>query len=134
MSRLVAAIVIVGLVSGCGLTFQSRGGPIERAPVSGEELGPVFDAPNGGPPIECRGLAEGHCLSPGSIEDPTGGVMDPAAHWTTSSASADVRRVIVSCEIQRCDDAGGAFRIDVVLEDGSTQEIGRGGYGEFEQP
>lgn len=123
MRRLLAAVLLTGLVGGCGLGLDTRGGAEERGPVSGEELGPIFAAPLGGPPIECRGLTQDRCEGPGSIADGVAGV-----------ATRDVRRVIVSCEIEQCDEAGGAFRIDVVLRDGSTQEIGRGGYGEFEQP
>lgn len=132
MSRLVAALLLVGLsalIAGCGLVFDPQGGPADRAPVSGEEIGPIFPAPNGGPPIECRGLTRERCEGPGTIEDPRAG-GGPAAHWTTTSTAGEVTRVIVSCKSRLCDESGGAFRIDVVFEDGTTQEIGAGGYGE----
>lgn len=135
MSRVVVAIPLIaltGLVAGCGVVFDPQGGPIDRAPVSGEEIGPIFPAPNGGPRIECRGLTRERCEGPGTIEDPRAG-GGPAAHWTTSSVSGGVTRVIVSCESRLCDNADGEFRIDVVLADGSTEEIGRGGYGETQQ-
>lgn len=76
-----------------------------------------------GPPIECRGLAQDRCLRAGSIEGGVGGVD-----------VADVARVIVSCEGAPCTAAGGAMRIDLLLGDGSTVEVARGGYGEFDQP
>jgi len=136
VSRFVAAILMTGLIAliaGCGLAFDPQGGPVDRAPVSGEEIGPIFPAPNGGPPIECRGLTRERCEGPGMIEDPRAGVRGPAAHWTTSSVSGGVTRVIVSCQSRLCDESGGEFRIDVVFEDGSTQEIGAGGYGETQQ-
>lgn len=122
VKRLVAAVLITGLVSGCGLGFDPQGGPAPRPPVSGEVLGPIFATPNGGPPIECCGLTRDRCEGPGSIDD---GVADVPL--------SEVVRVIVSCEIEECDANGGAFRIDVLLTDGSTREIGAGGYGEAQQ-
>lgn len=123
VTRTLAAILLIGLITGCGLVLNPQGRPPERPPVTGEILGPVFAAPNGGPPIECRGLSRERCEGPGQIE---AGAMDVALE--------DVERVIVSCESDPCDEAGGAFRIDVLLDNGSTQEIGAGGYGETEQP
>ena len=46
----------------------------------------------------------------------------------------DIERVIVSCEGAPCTAGGGAMRLDVLLRDGSTVEVARGGYGEFGQP
>jgi len=46
-------------------------------------------------------------------------------------ASADVERLVVSCYGAPCTETGGAFRIDVVLGAGGSQEVGRGGYGEY---
>jgi hypothetical protein len=79
------------------------------------------DAP--GPDIECRGLSRQRCVSAGTIEDEIAGV-----------AVADIERVIVSCESPPCTAVGGAMRIDVLLRDGTTVEVARGGYGEFRQP
>lgn len=76
-----------------------------------------------GLPIECRGLAQDRCRRAGSIEGGIGGVD-----------VADVVRVIVSCEGATCTATGGAIRIDLLLRDGSTIEVARGGYGEFDQP
>ena len=47
---------------------------------------------------------------------------------------SDAERVIVSCEGAPCTEAGGALRIDLLLRDGTTVEVARGGYGEFVQP
>ena len=43
-------------------------------------------------------------------------------------ASADVERLVVSCNSAPCTESGGAFRIDVVLRAGGSQEVRRGGY------
>ena len=47
---------------------------------------------------------------------------------------SDAERVIVSCEGTPCTEAGGAMRIDLLQRDGTTVEVARGGYGEFDQP
>lgn len=41
----------------------------------------------------------------------------------------DVQRVIVSCVLPRCDDFNGEFRVDLMLRDGTTREMGGGAYG-----
>jgi hypothetical protein len=84
-------------------------------------LGQVVSAP--GPDIECRGLARDRCVGAGAIEDEIGGV-----------SVDDIERVIVSCESAPCTASGGAMRIDLLLRDGTTVEVARGGYGEFRQP
>ena len=119
--RLLPALLVTLLASGCGLVLDPGGGPDAQPPVSGEELGPIFPAPNGGPPIECRGVPRAQCESPGAFEDGVGGVR-----------VRDVERVIVTCTSPNCDSGGGEFRIDVLLPDGTTQEIGAGGYGSTE--
>ena len=69
------------------------------------------------------GRRPGRCLSAGQIDDGIGGVP-----------LIDIKRIIVSCEGATCTAAGGAMRMDVVLQDGTTVEVARGGYGEFRQP
>lgn len=83
----------------------------------------VAQADASAPPVECRGVAQDRCLSAGSIEGDVGGVD-----------VADIERVIVSCEGTPCTSVGGAMRMDVLLRDGTTVEVARGGYGEFVQP
>ena len=119
--RLLPALLVTLLASGCGLVLDPGGGPDAQPPVSGEELGPIIPAPNGGPPIECRGVARAHCEGPGIFEDGVGGLR-----------VRDVQRVIVTCTSLTCGPGGGEFRIDVLLRDGTTQEIGAGGYGSTE--
>jgi hypothetical protein len=90
----------------------------QRDPVPAGPLGPVIAAPDGGPPIECRGIPQDRCREVGTVRDGEGGV-----------AQADIVRVIVTCEGAPCTLADGAFRIDILLKDGSTIEHGSGGYG-----
>jgi len=115
-----ALVVVLGVgIAGCG-------GPLaaERSPVPAGPLGPVVArADVVGPDIECRGVARDRCLRAGTIEGTVAGVP-----------VSDIERVIVSCEGAPCTVAGGAMRLDVLLRDGSTVEVARGGYGEFRQP
>lgn len=120
--KLLLAAVVTAAIAGCGFGVDPRSVPAQQVPVPGEEIGPIFPARGGGPPIECRGLTRDRCEGPGTITDGAAGI-----------SVRDVERVIVSCLSDRCDRQGGEFRIDVLLADGSTREIGRGGYGEAEQ-
>ena len=97
--------------------------PAPREPVPAGPLGPVVAGQEGQPPIECRGLPLDRCRELGTVHDGAGGV-----------AVAEIARVIVSCEGAPCTQADGAFRIDYLRKDGSTGEIGRGGYGSAVQP
>ena len=115
-------VLLTLLTAGCGLTAPHRA-PAERPRVPSEVLGPIFAGDNGGPPVECRGLSRDRCEGPGQLED---GAVDIPLR--------DVVRVIVSCISETCDESGGNFRIDVLLEDGITQQIGEGGYGETQEP
>lgn len=117
--RSVGLVAVVVLVGAC-LAAPSA----QRPPVAAALVGPVV-VPRvaGGPPIECRGLSRDHCATVGSFEGDLGGV-----------ARTDIERVIVSCEGAPCTTTGGAMRLDLVLRDGTTVEVARGGYGEFRQP
>jgi hypothetical protein len=114
-----AALLSTLILAGCGLV-SIGGGPQDLGPVPVGPLGPVIDAPVGGPPIECRGILLDRCTEVGTLhEDGSMGVdVD------------EVERVIVSC-IGRCTLVDGEFRIDVVI-DNFTREIARGGYGSSE--
>jgi hypothetical protein len=121
---LMSGVVLLGLASmttacvGFGPDAQPR--PTVETALLGAIVAPTDGQ---GPPIECRGLAQDRCLHAGSVEGWVGGVD-----------VVDVARVIVSCEGAPCTAVGGAMRIDLVLRDGSTVEVARGGYGEFDQP
>ena len=116
-----AALIVAGAAGGC-IGFGLR--PAERSPVPPGLLGEIVaDPAASGPPIECRGLARERCLSAGSVEGMIAGIE-----------VSDAERVIVSCEGDPCTAAGGAMRIDLLLRDGTTVEVARGGYGEFRQP
>jgi len=116
-ARVLAAVVLIAAAFGA----CAQAG---RSPVPAGPIGPIVGTADGSaPPVECRGLTRERCLSAGSIEGGVGGV-----------AVADIARVIVSCEGAPCTAAGGAMRMDVLLRDGTTVEIARGGYGEFVQP
>ncbi len=116
-----AAVLAAGAVGGC-IGFAVK--PGERTPVPAGPIGQIVADPNAsGPPIECRNVARERCLSAGSIE---GMIADIEV--------SDAERVIVSCEGAPCTEAGGAMRVDLLLHDGTTVEVARGGYGEFDQP
>ena len=115
-----ASLLVAGTAGGC-IGFGLRP---ERSPVPSGPLGEILaDPAASGPPIECRGVARERCLSAGSVEGMIAGIE-----------VSDAERVIVSCEGDPCTAAGGAMRIDLLLRDGTTVEVARGGYGEFRQP
>jgi hypothetical protein len=112
LTTLAAALVL----SGCGLVAEA---PATLAPIPAGPLGPILARPGGGgPPIECRDLPETRCLEPGAIQPQPGGLQ-----------FGDIQRVIVSCENAACTEEAGAFRIEVLLTNGTMQTLGRGGYG-----
>jgi len=49
-------------------------------------------------------------------------------------APGGTARVLAAVVLIAAAAAGGAMRMDVLLRDGTTVEIARGGYGEFVQP
>jgi len=117
VARTFVAVIVIAVGSG------ACAGPA-RTPVPPGPIGQIVaQADSSAPPVECRGLARDRCLSAGAIEGEVGGVD-----------VADIERVIVSCEGAPCTAAGGAMRMDVLLRDGTTVEVARGGYGEFVQP
>ncbi len=118
---MLAALTITVLIGGCvALGVRTA----ERSPVPAGPLGRVVADPGAtGPPIECRGIAQDRCMSAGSVEGMIAGID-----------VRDAERVIVSCEGDPCTATGGAMRIDLLMDDGTTVEVARGGYGEFRQP
>lgn len=80
--------------------------------------------PDGGPPVECRGLPVSSC--------DIGFTMLDDRRGDTSLDVADVERIVISC-VGACNPQGGETRVDVILANGRTELIANGGYGEFEQ-
>jgi hypothetical protein len=121
LARAVSATILAVAIGGCiGIGVR----PAARSPVPAGPLGQIVADGNASQPaIECRGLARERCLSAGSIEGMIAGIE-----------VGDAERVIVSCEGDPCSAAGGAMRVDLLLRDGTTVEVARGGYGEFRQP
>ena len=124
IAGLVATLVTILLalalmVAGCVADRPPMPEPISTV-LAGEVLRSTVP---GGPPIECRDLPRDRCLGPGSIEGPVGDV-EPGR----------IARVVVSCAGGSCDAAGGSMRVDLVLRDGSTVEVARGGYGALSRP
>lgn len=105
------------LIGGCFGSPARDLPPIDTA-VSGE----LIETGNGAPAIECRGLSRDRCTSAGSTPFGTAGSGIPRE---------EVERVVVSCYGEPCTEAGGAFRVDVVLRAGGSREVSRGGYGDF---
>jgi len=87
-------------------------------PVAAGPLGPIRPALTGGLPIECRGIPVDRCLEVGSGVPAPGGAI----------------RIIVSCEILVCTVDDAAFRLDSVDAAGKTANVGRGTWGNAEQP
>lgn len=114
------SILLAVLLSGC---IGIGGCRISFPPLRVEQVGPLLTDPDGGPPVECRGLAVDRCdIGFTILDDRRGDTLDPA----------DVSRIVVSC-VGTCTAEGGETRMDVVLADGGTQLMANGGYGEFEQ-
>jgi len=108
------AVVTASAVAGCGLIQpQAADKPVPAGP-----LGPIRPALTGGLPIECRGLPVDRCLEVGS------GVP----------AGPDAIRIIVSCEILVCSQTDAAFRMDSIDAKGNTSSVGRGTWGNAQQP
>jgi hypothetical protein len=126
VDRVLLVLVVALAMTGCAI---SGGAPqAQREAVPAGLIGPVIAAPDGGPPIECRGLPQERCREVGALGDGQGGIE------SRGIAKGDIERVIVSCEGTPCTHTDGAFRIDILMRDGATTEIGRGGYGAAVQP
>lgn len=101
---LVAALL---LISGCEVTRTVVGGP---GPIPAGPVGPVVQNPNGGPPVECRGIPVQECQQ--SAGNP---------------GRQDVVRVIVTCT-KVCTRFEGEYRLDYVTANGAVEQSGGGGY------
>jgi hypothetical protein len=100
-----AATSVALIVAACG--FMPVGG---AAPIPAGPVGPVVQNPNGGSPIECRGIPIQQCQQ--SAGDP---------------GRPDVVRVIVTCT-KMCTPTEGEYRVDYVTANGRVEQAGGGGY------
>ena len=105
LGTLAAGIASVMLVAACGLTFMGQPPPIPVGPV-----GPVVPNPNGGAPVECRGIPVEQCTSSAGVDDPP-----------------NVVRVIVTCT-KVCTPIEGEYRLDLLMADGRLEQAGSGAY------
>ena len=101
------AMMAALLITGCELTRTVVGGP---PPIPAGPVGPVVANPNGGPPVECRGIPKNECLQ--SAGNP---------------GRPDVIRVIVTCT-KVCTPTEGEYRLDYVMGDGRVEQAGGGAY------
>jgi hypothetical protein len=104
LRAMAAATSAALLVAACGFAMSGGAPPIPIGPI-----GPVVQNPNGGPPIECRGIPIEQC---------------------TSSGGADARnvvRIIVTCT-KVCTPIEGEYRLDLLMADGRIEQAGGGAY------
>jgi hypothetical protein len=92
------------ILTACGFAFPAGAPPIPIGPV-----GPVVENPNGGPPIECRGIPIEQCTSSGGADGP------------------NVVKIIVTCT-KVCTPIEGEYRLDLLKADGRIEEAGGGAY------
>jgi hypothetical protein len=102
---LLAAALTLG---GCEVTRSVVGGP---GPIPIGPAGPVVANPNGGPPVECRGIPLQQCVQSAPVD----------------LGRNDIARVIVTCT-KICTPTQGEFRLDAILADGRMEGMGGGGY------
>jgi hypothetical protein len=100
----VAGSAVALIVAACGFIVPGGAPPIPVGPI-----GPVVENPNGGPPIECRGIPIQQCTSSGGADAP------------------NVVRIIVTC-INVCTPIEGEYRLDLLKADGRIEEAGGGAY------
>jgi hypothetical protein len=102
---LTAGTTLALLVAACGFTVLGQPPPIPVGPV-----GPVVPNPNGGAPVECRGIPIEQCTSSAGVDDPP-----------------NVVRVIVTCT-KVCTPIEGEYRLDLLMADGRIEQAGSGAY------
>ena len=123
--RSLGGVLLATVLSGC---IGFGGCRISFAPLAVEPSGAMLADPDGGPAVECRGLATDQCDIGFSILDP---LVDERTGDPTFDVG-DVDRIVVAC-VGACDANGGETRIDLVFANGTSQLYANGGYGEFEQ-
>jgi hypothetical protein len=100
-----AGTTLALLVAACGFTVLGQPPPIPVGPV-----GPVVPNPNGGAPVECRGIPIEQCTISAGVDGPP-----------------NVVRVIVTCT-KVCTPTEGEYRLDLLLADGRIEQAGGGAY------
>ena len=104
-----AVAILVGLAltsAGCGILDREV---IGQPPVAAGPLGPIFTSPDGGPPVECRGVPKDQCVS------------------FSSRGEANVVRFIVVCT-SVCTPAKGDVAMYVLRPSGAVESTGQGSY------
>jgi hypothetical protein len=102
----IAALIAVALLAaGCGIVDREVGQP----PIAPGPLGPIFPAPDGGPPIECRGVPKDECIG------------------FTSRGETNIVRFIVVCT-SVCTPAKGDVGMYALRPSGAVDGIGQGSY------
>jgi hypothetical protein len=112
--RALVTLAVAVATAGCVVSGAAPQPP--RQPVPAGPLGPIIPNPNGGPPVECRGLPRDECVSLGDIGQGQPGIdVD------------QIVRVILTCQ-GICTPADGEYRIDLLFADGTMHDFGQGGY------
>jgi hypothetical protein len=104
---LVFFVVAALMLAGCDVARTVVGEP---NPIPAGPVGPVVANPNGGPPVECRGIPIAECQQ--SAQNP---------------GRQDVVRVIVTCT-KVCTPLEGEYRLDYVTAAGRVEQAGGGAY------
>jgi hypothetical protein len=104
LRRAVAGPAVALIVTACGLMASGGAPPIPVGPV-----GPVIANPNGGPPIECRGIPIEQCTTSAGVD------------------AQNVVRIIVTCT-KVCTPIEGEYRLDLLKADGRIEQAGGGAY------
>jgi hypothetical protein len=107
-ARLSTFLAVGLLVGGCEFTRTVVGGP---DPIPVGPVGPVVQNPNGGPPVECRGMPIQQCQQSAPSD----------------LGRNDVVRAIVTCT-KVCTPIEGEYRLDLVTAGGRVEQAGGGGY------
>jgi hypothetical protein len=101
-----AWIALALLVAGCGIVDREVVG---QPPIAPGPLGPIFPAPDGGPPIECRGVPKDECIG------------------FTSRGETNIVRFIVVC-MSVCSPEKGDVAMYALRPSGAVDGIGQGSY------
>jgi hypothetical protein len=117
-NQLLATLVLVGLLAGCGVARVEHEVLSGNEPVPAGPLAPVIQRA-GAPPLECRGMPQPTCESSATEVDASG----------MGIAEADIVRVILTCTVVRCTAQNGEYRVDLLRRDGQTFEVMGGAYG-----
>ncbi len=105
LRAIAAGTAMTWIVAACGFTVLGQPPPIPVGPV-----GPVVANPNGGPPVECRGMP-----------------IDECQQFAADVGRQDVVRVIVTCTTV-CTATEGEYRLDLLLANGRIEQAGSGSW------